>query len=138
ILVTPPCDPEGSLISLALSMPCKLASCGLILLALADAVGYRVQVRSHHVQLVGPELLAPPGPEDIRVPVVELDDELADAVGVHTALRHIERAAPPVPVSFLQPLLPSVRAPANLTSKLERPQAAGCGEQRSDYECRQH
>src|SRR5215212_2136699 len=92
-------------------MPCKPAPRGLVLLALANAVDYRVQVRSHHVQLVGPELLAPPRAEDISVPVVELDDELADAVGVNAALRQIERAAPPLLLSSLQPTLPSVRAP---------------------------
>src|SRR5918997_2641785 len=97
----PPCAPEGSCISLVLSMPCTL-----ILLALADAVGYRVQVSPHHVQFVGPELLALLGPEDVLIAVVELDDDLADPVRVYAARRHVKRAAPPLPVSSLQGYAP--------------------------------
>src|SRR5829696_3095426 len=92
--------------SRCLSMLCKPSPC-LIPLALADAVGDGVEVHPHHVQLVGFELLAQSGPEDVLVAVVELDDDLTDAVRVD-APRHVERAAVPLPVSSLQAKLPSI------------------------------
>src|SRR5215217_2024794 len=133
----PPCEPAGPLISLCLSMPCKLSP--LVPLSLADAVGDRVQVGRHHVQLVGLELPAEPGPECVVVAVVVLDDDLAYPVRIH-APRHVERAPPPLPVSSLQRTLPSVLAPANLTSipELERPQWLERDEKRGHYQRRQH
>jgi hypothetical protein len=91
------------------------------------------------VQLVGLELPAQPGPESVVVAVVELDDDLLYSLRVD-APRHVERAAPPLPVSSLQRKLPSVSAPANLTSipELERPQRSGRDEQGSEEESGEH
>src|SRR5215208_1465042 len=92
-------------------MPCK--SSPLLLLAFADAVADRVEVRRHLVQLVRFELLALFRGEDVLVAVVELDNDLLYAVGVHAAPRHVKRTAPPLRVrSFHQPLLPTARTSA--------------------------
>src|SRR5215210_6775242 len=83
-------------------MPCISGSPPSILLAFADAVGYGVEVGRHHVQLVGLELRAHPGTKEVLVAVIELDDNLFYAVGVHGAPPHVERAAPPLPVVLFQ------------------------------------
>src|SRR5215208_7647174 len=64
-------------------------------------------VYSQLLQLVGTELLAYPGSEDVLVPVVELYYHLADAVGVHLA--NLQDARPPVPVVLFQPWIPFYR-----------------------------
>src|SRR5215212_75003 len=98
----------------------------LISLALANAVGDRVKVGTHHVQLVGLEVLTQPGPEGVLVAVVELDDDLADAVGVDAPC-HVERATAPLPISSLQLTLPSVRASCAPRLRAPRRILTSCG-----------
>src|SRR5215216_3770548 len=61
-------------------MPCISFPSFLVLLALADAVGYGVEVSRHHVQFVGLELPTRPWTKNVLVTVVEFEYDLLMAL----------------------------------------------------------
>src|SRR3712207_2630650 len=86
-------------------MPCICSpSRRSVPLALTDAVGDRVYVRSHHVQFVGSKLLAQPGPEGVRGAAIEFEDHLFYAVWIQPTLRHVQGTALPAALRLLHDL----------------------------------